>query len=155
MLDRQWRSTVAFLASAVAIVLLLILDIAPNAPVWQLTDEHPRIEVIARQFDEDVQTLLTAANGGNLAMRIEGIDAENVTQSMEVSQLYYRAVYALYPKRVVVGDGRAIINSAADLHAAADLADNAWLRQQNVQSVMTVHATPGEIRIENRSVPQE
>ena len=151
----QWRFAVAFAAFAMAILHLIILNISPGAPIWRLTDDHPKQAAIERQYADDAEMFRDLANGGNLAMQFNGINIDDATQCLLVSQLYYRAVYALYPRRVFVGGDDAIINSAADLRASSNLADDAWLARHGIRGVIQVQVRPGEIQTESRSIPKE
>jgi hypothetical protein len=56
--------------------------------------------------------------------------------------IYFRAVYSLYPQRALVSDPSATINNARDLLKNNSLPSDRWLLDHGVGSVMTIVMDP-------------
>ena len=70
-----------------------------------------------------------------------------------MSQFYFRAVYALYPRRVLVGRDDRIVNTAKQLQAADVLPNDQWLRRHGAGGVLNLQLRPdGNVYMDARAI---
>jgi hypothetical protein len=59
-----------------------------------------------------------------------------------LSLVYFRSVYTLYPRRIIVSDPSITINRGRDILTNTFAPDGAWLDKNNVRQVITVTRKP-------------
>jgi hypothetical protein len=70
--------------------------------------------------------------GGNLLLAFEGLPPDD----LRVEYIYYRAVYALWPRRVLLGPVARSVNGSRDILAAVAAVDARWLAANDVSHVV-------------------
>jgi len=142
--SKSARSKLLYACVLIALLQALYENVQSNAPLQQLrSGSSPQLAVEQRLSGMD-PLVATAADGGNLAMHFDGFDPAEFHQGLLMSMLYFRAAYALYPHRVLVGPDGRVINSATDLAAASStLPDDNWLKRHDVRAVMDIHQIAG------------
>jgi hypothetical protein len=139
-----WRSGVLTAALALAVLHLILCNIAPGAPLYQWQAEHsPQLDEEQR-FVEIDDACQGVAHGENLAMHFEGFNFDNADDGRIASELYFRAAYTLYPRQVFVGSGGQIINGQDQLKILDVLRDDPWMRQHGIGGVLTVRRDTGK-----------
>jgi len=116
----------------------LFLNTVPGSPLrqveagtWPQTQRESDLTAAARTFVE-------AADGGDVALHLEGYSADYPLLGQIASEFYFRPQYELYPHSVIVGRGDQIINTQTQLLAADTLPDDQWLLQHGVNGIVTV-----------------
>lgn len=139
-------SAIVSICFAFAIAHLLFLNVSKDAPMFTWRQENSARLAQERLLHANDGLFRQAADGGNLALHFAGFDPHDSTSARLVSQFYFRATYALYPRRVLVGSDDRIINNAEQLIETVERPDIAWLRSHDVRSVLRVHPS-GEIEV--------
>lgn len=88
-----------------------------------------------RAIDRDV---LALAQGGNLLLRPAGFDTSPGDAESMLPKIYYRAVYALYPRRVYIAEKDRVVNNGRDMATLNFEPSEAWLREHDVRAVMVL-----------------
>ena len=137
------RCTVAWLALAAAILHMSFVNLrqgsVPRSVLGLLSAGAVPAEAEQdRRLDSE---FAAAAGDGNLFLRFLDFDSNPAAQEV-LSGLYYRAVYSLYPRRVLVSREGDIINNGRDLVRANFEPDAAWLARRDVRAVMTFRPRP-------------
>jgi len=132
---------------------LLFANLGTNSPIQQIAaGALPQVALEQDLADQD-KTVLAVARDGNLAMHFDGFDVKDFHQGLLMSQFYFRAVYALYPRRVFVGTNDRPVNIARDISAADVLPDDEWLREHGVRGVLNLHMrSDGNVHADARTV---
>jgi hypothetical protein len=91
----------------------------------------------AQPFTSFEDSCRRVSQGRNLALHFAQVNLDDPSQDLHAGELYYGAVYALYPRQVLVGQGGQLINSTEQLKTFDTLPDDAWLAKQDVGGVMT------------------
>ena len=86
------------------------------------------------------QKLTQASADGGLYLQFVGFADGDAT----LSRIYDYSVYALYPKRVLVGDPEQLANGPGQISAINIPRDDRWLAEHHIGSVLTVSYTGGE-----------
>jgi hypothetical protein len=149
----NWKSAAVRFALALAVLQLVFCSIIPQAPIWKWSDSDKKPTDEDRLLAHDGQ-FISAANGGNLAMRLRGFDTRDLDQSLLMCMTYYRANYLLYPRQVFVSGGGQAINTEAQLSEAV-LPDEHWLAQQGARGAVDVQYQNGDVQIDARSISQD
>jgi hypothetical protein len=87
-----------------------------------------------------------AGDGGNVALHFDGFDPRDANAGRLMTQFYYRAAYALYPRRTFIGQDDRVVTGADTITAADTVPDVEWLKRHDVRSVVDVRPT-GEIDV--------
>ena len=82
------------------------------------------------------------AGSDNLFARFVGFDAANPAHREFAQQLYYRASYALWPRRMYVAPGDRVINTGAELLRIDFTPDPRWLRDYGVHTTIEFVSDP-------------
>jgi hypothetical protein len=129
----------------IALVQLLVFHLDEQSPIrqagsaaWPQAKAERWLAAMDQTFEGAADT---GGTHGNLALHFVGFDANDARQGPLACQYYFRAVYALYPRRVFVGQGDRVINFPNELLAADEVPDDRWLRSHGVTAVMTLHRT--------------
>jgi hypothetical protein len=76
------------------------------------------------------------AGSGNLFARFIGFDATNAADCEFAQRVYYRACYALWPRRMYLAPADHVVNNGADLLRTDFAPDARWLRDQEIHAVI-------------------
>jgi hypothetical protein len=83
------------------------------------------------------------AGGGGLYLHFVGFERFGDY----ATNFYFRANYVLFPQRVLAGDPSVPINTPTQILEANFLPDDAWLKEHQVPTILTIICTPNpEIR---------
>jgi hypothetical protein len=139
----------------IALLFTSLANFGQLTPAWQAMSPHWPQAMQERTMANFDALFIATAHGGNLAMHFDGFNPANTTDGKIMSELYFRANYALYPKRCYVGDGKVIINVLANLTAADRVPPDVWLKSHRVNGVVTISFDPaGAPHVQTRSIPQ-
>lgn len=133
---------VVYLLLLALMVQLLIFHLLPDAPVWRNQSPHSPQLFQERGLAIMDKRFLDVADGGNLELHFIGFNPADFHVGLAMGQFYFRANYALYPHRALIGRGDQIVNSPVDLAATDVVPDDPWLRQHDVRAVRTLIETP-------------
>ena len=114
-------------------------DAATLSLLNAVTGDAPRLAADYAGMD---RFFLEAAPTGNLGLRFAGFDPANPDHSYLVSKAYFRAVYALYPRRVVAASPATVVNRGADLLEAGFAPTDPWWRGHGVETVLLCALRP-------------
>jgi hypothetical protein len=135
-------SAIVFVALLLGVLQLLWFNTEDNAPFRLASSgeegQRKMLDPLAGADD----TFRQAADGGDLALHFEGLDPNNFESGIKMCRIYFRANYAVFPHRAIVGRGDRVINYPAELAAADVPADEAWLKQHNVRAMLLIHYDP-------------
>ena len=149
----RWLSRFALIVLLLAILHLIYLNLATNSPIQQIAVGSLPQLALEQQLSAADETCRAVAGDGNLAIHFDGFDASHFQQGLLMSQFYFRAVYALYPRRVFVGHDDQVINTATELAAADALPDDQWLRQHGVGGVLNLRLrADGNVHADSRAI---
>jgi hypothetical protein len=130
----SFQSAVIFACLLLALLHETFFLIEPGAPLRQMMAGRSEQLAWEASTAEREKMFVDAADGANLALHFEGFSPDDPL----LARYYFLGEYALYPKRVIVGQGDQIINSQSQIRAADSLPDDPWLRSNDVKSVMTI-----------------
>jgi hypothetical protein len=148
----SFKTTAVYVVLLAAVAHLIVFHLAPDAPIWQ--NQSPDSQQLSlerglagldRQFIED-------AGGGNLLLHFQGFDFNESHQGLRMSQFYFRANYALYPRRAFIGRNDRILNYPAQMSTADVIPDDNWLKQHDVRAVRTLTHVPSGYYGETRQI---
>jgi hypothetical protein len=125
----------------IALTAVTICSVA--VAIW--TDCQPRYiqgepGATARSYANLREKLILASGSDGLFIRFIGFETGDAT----MNRIYNYAVYAMYPKRVLVGDPSLLANGPEEITAVNKPRDDSWLREHHIGSVLTVKRTVGE-----------
>lgn len=99
---------------------------------------RPEARRAAISAHERIDRIADRAVPGNVFLRVVGDFEEHAVAGDSVSFVYYRASYALYPRRIFVAPTDRVINDGRDILRIEFDPGQAWLQERDVASVMTV-----------------
>jgi hypothetical protein len=110
--------------------------------LWVIgADIHKRFisgdpQKIASRFTPVDQAVADSAGNGGLVLRFVNFQGSDVGYT---TNIFFRAVYDLYPQAVLVGDPAAVINTGDDIAAAGENFNppDSWLIQHGVYAILT------------------
>jgi hypothetical protein len=125
----------------IALTAVTICSVA--VAIW--TDCQPRYiqgepGATARSYANLREKLILASGRDGLFIRFIGFETGDAT----MNRIYNYAVYAMYPKRVLVGDPSLLANGPEEITAVNKPRDDSWLVEHHIGSVLTVKRTSGE-----------
>ena len=87
--------------------------------------------------DEPYDRIAQQAGQGNVVLKLAGYARTNPAVENSLGYFYYRAAYALYPRRVYVAPADEVINNGKDIMRAEFHPGRQWLQEHDVRSVLT------------------
>jgi hypothetical protein len=78
-------------------------------------------------------------DGRGVFLRFNGYDAQHIGYA---ARFYYRAVYDLYPRTVLLADPSVVVSNADDVRNADAPPGPSWLAAHGIDRLMTVHYEP-------------
>jgi hypothetical protein len=84
-----------------------------------------------------------AIDGRGVFVCFNGYDAGDIGYA---AKFYYRAVYDLYPRTVLLTDPSVVISNADDIGNTAVPPDPVWLAAQGIDRVLVVHYEPNSFQ---------
>jgi hypothetical protein len=126
-------------------ILISILSVVSVNAENRFVSGDPR--KIANRFSAVDQGAAETAGGGGLLLRFAGFVGPNVGYT---TNIFFRAVFDLYPQPVLVGEASAVINTGDDITAANGKFNptDSWLLQHGVHAILsyTLVQTPDGIQ---------
>jgi hypothetical protein len=148
-LIRSIQSIVIFACLLLAILHELFFLIEPGSALRQMLSGKSGQLIAERSTAERAKWFTDAADGGNVALHFHGIAAKDPL----LARYYFLGSYVLYPKRVIVGRGKQIINTQAQVRAADSPADDPWLRANGARAVLTIRCNDdGVVDVQTRQI---
>src|SRR5947207_3215523 len=95
---QQAASLAAYACVLLAVLYLIYLNLATDAPIQQIAVGALPGSSLEQQLAGEDKSFLAVAHDGNLALHFGGFDATHFQQGLLMCQFYFRAVYALYPR---------------------------------------------------------
>jgi hypothetical protein len=146
---RGFQSVVIFACLLLAILHEMFFLIEPGAALRQLLAGRSGQLIAEKSTAEREKWFADAAEGGNVALHFQGFSATDPL----FARYYFLGSYVLYPKRVIVGRGNKIINTQSQVRAADVLADDPWLRANDVRAVLTIRCNDdGVVDVQTRQL---
>jgi hypothetical protein len=92
-------------------------------------------DIILKRYAAFDRAFVQGSRGGGLFLRFNNFVGPNAGYS---TNIYFRAVYTLYPRPVLVGDPSVVINNGKDIAAANDdfHPTGAWLEEHGVHGII-------------------
>ena len=148
-----WKQALVTLALILGVGYLVWRQVVPGAPLRGWLSEPPQQLADEATFTKFESDCCKVSGGRNLALHIAQVNLDDPSQDLLASEIYFSAVYALYPRHVLVGRGGQIISSTQQLKRLDTLPDDAWLAQHDVGGVMTARLIGNnQATFEGRSV---
>jgi hypothetical protein len=133
-----FKAAVVYFILLAAVAHLIFFHFAPDAPVWQNRSVNSQQLSLERGLVVMDNRFLDDAGGGNLELHFRGFDTSDVHQALAMAKYYFRANYALYPHRALIGHDDRLLSDAPQMTAADVVPDDDWLRQHDVHTVLTL-----------------
>lgn len=116
----------------------LAKNISAGSPLRAAADVNWPARATAAEFDRADALFRRAARGHNLQLVIRLADPDNAHGASLLTQLYFRSVYALFPHRVLVGDGTAVVNGWEQLRNVSAPANPRWYIDHDIRNRLTL-----------------
>ena len=138
-----WRASPVYAALLLCLIFSAVLNVRSDSSARSffahaVSGEHPPIAEAFLAMDRKV----AAAGEGDLFFRFLNLDPGEPLHETFVSAHYYRAVYALFPRKVHVSDERQVINNGRDVIRFNFDPGPAWFTRRQVGTVVTFYARP-------------
>ncbi len=136
-----WGRNLLGAAILVVVLHLAYVNMNPGAFPWSIIDgalsgKAKGSDVFGRYAAVD-KAFASFAEKGNVVLRFQGFNATQVRHLDFIEFEYYRAAYAVYPRRVFCGDVNDVLNSARDVLKVAFNPSEPWLDAHQVATVVT------------------
>ncbi len=129
---------IAFASLLTAVLYSLLFASASDAPLRHIGQPPASLAAMQSRLDVTDNAIAKAADGHNVLMHFLLSPQQQKNGGNFFSTLYFSSVYALYPKRVYLGNDQEIINNGQQLFAADQLPSDAWLIQHDVPATFSV-----------------
>jgi hypothetical protein len=81
----------------------------------------------------------------NIQLKLAGAASTNAAMENQVSYVYYRFAYTLYPRRIYAGPADSVINNGTDIMRTQFNPERPWLQEHDVRCVLAYgNDKPGE-----------
>jgi hypothetical protein len=126
-------------------ILVVAIGVAAMVSVALSISADARFRFISPQADAKIDSYASLdrqldIDGRGVYLRFMGFDFDTIGYA---AKFYYRAIYDLYPRTVLLADPSVVISNADDIVISGAPPDRNWLAGHGIDRILTVYFEPG------------
>jgi hypothetical protein len=137
-----------------ALVHMCWLQLRPESELHQicaLAAPSPTSRAIMVQYQQ-LDRIGDRIGDGNVLLKLAGYAKKNPVVETSLSFIYFRASYALYPRRIYIAPADKVINNGWDIMRIKFNPSRQWLQEHDVRSVFT-YGNIGGVKLRLEPLP--
>lgn len=142
------KSHIAWIVAVIAILLNIFSYLKSNFTTSLIKSVVLKKDFSSIYFSTGIDNFLSEnAPEGNIFLKFENFDQAGDVGVTTRTLIYFRSVYALYPRKVFIGEETQVISHGKELSGNQFIPDKLWLKNHNIYKIISfIRNSSGEIR---------